>query len=199
MKIIGLTGGIGSGKSTAARFLAELGAEVVDLDKVGNEALKKSKKAYKRALEEFGETILDKNGEIDRAKLGKIVFRDHESLNRLNNIVHPEIDKTVAEKTKECRRQGLKVLVLEAAAMLEAERTWQVDEIWVTIAPEKAALERLKQRPGYNEADAKARINSQMTNEERIKRAKVVINNDGTLHQLKSHVKTEWDNLLKRL
>jgi dephospho-CoA kinase len=199
MKIIGLTGGIGSGKSTTARFLAELGAVVIDLDKVGNEALKKGKKAYKKALEEFGEAILDKNGEIDRAKLGKIVFKDRESLNRLNKIVHPEIDKVVTEKTKECRRQGLKVLVLEAAAMLEAERTWQVDEIWVTIALEKTALERLKQRPGYNEADAKARINSQMTNEERIKLAKVIINNDGTLHQLKSHVKTEWDKLLKRL
>lgn len=199
MKIIGLTGGIGSGKSTAARFLVELGAEVTDLDKVGNEALQKGKKAYKEALEEFGETILDKNGEIDRAKLGKIVFKDRESLNRLNKIVHPEIDKTVAEKTKECRRRGVKLLVLEAAAMLEAEKTWQVDEIWVTIAPEKAALERLKQRPGFNEADAKARINSQMTNEERIKRAKVIINNDGTLNQLKNQVKTEWDKLLKRL
>jgi dephospho-CoA kinase len=199
MKIIGLTGGIGSGKSTAAHFLAELGSEVIDLDKVGNEALKKGKKAYKKALEEFGDTILDKNGEIDRAKLGNVVFKDRDSLNRLNTIIHPEIDKTVAQKTKEYRRRGVKVLVLEAAAMLEAKRNWQVDEIWVTITPGKTVFERLKQRSGYNEADTKARVNSQMSNEERIKRANVVINNDGTLNQLKSHVKTEWDKLLKRL
>jgi len=199
MKIIGLTGGIGSGKSTAARFLVELGAEVIDLDKVGNEALKKGKKAYKKAVREFGETILDKDGEIDRTKLGRIVFNDHEALKRLNNIVHPEIDKTVADKIQKSRRRGVKVVVLEAAAMLEAKKTWQVDELWVTVAPEKTTFDRLKQKSGYNEADARARINSQMPNEERIKKAKVVIINDSTLDELKARVKAEWDKLLRRL
>jgi dephospho-CoA kinase len=199
VKIIGLTGGIGSGKSTAARFLAEFGAEVIDLDKVGNDAFKKGEKAYEKAVREFGQTILDKEGEIDRAKLGKIVFNDREALKRLNGIVHPEIDKTVADKIHESHRRGLKVLVLEAAAMLEAKRTWQVDEVWITIAPEKTILERLQQRPGYNEADVRARINSQMTNEERIKQAKVVINNDGTIDELKIQVKAEWNKLLNKL
>jgi dephospho-CoA kinase len=199
MKIIGLTGGIGSGKSTAARFLAQLGAEVIDLDKVGNEALKKGKNSYKKAVREFGETILGKDGEIDRAKLGGIVFKDRKALKLLNNIVHPEIDKTVAEKTWQFRHRGIKVVVLEAAAMLEAEKAWQVDEVWVTIAPEKVVLERLKQRSGYNEVEVKARIHSQMTNEERIKRARVVINNDGTLDNLKTRIKVEWNKLLTRL
>lgn len=199
MKIIGLTGGIGSGKSTVARLMAELGAEVVDLDKVGNQALKKGKTAYKKVLNEFGKTILDKDDEIDRSKLGKIVFNDPKALKRLNNIVHPEIDKAVAEKTKDYRRHSIKVLVLEAAAMLEARKAWQVDEIWATITPENEALKRLKKRSGFNEAEARARIHSQMTNQERIKRAGVVINNDGTLNELKAHVKAEWDKLLKRL
>jgi dephospho-CoA kinase len=199
VKTIGLSGGIGSGKSTAARFLAEFGAVVIDLDKVGNEALKKGKKAYQKALHEFGETILDKNGEIDRSKLGQIVFNNREALKRLNSIVHPEIDKTVTDKIQESRRRGVKVVVLEAAAMLEAKKTWQADEVWITIAPEKTVLERLQQRSGYNKADAKARISSQMTNKERVKQAKVVINNDGTLDELKTRVKAEWDKLLKRL
>jgi dephospho-CoA kinase len=199
MKIIGLTGGIGSGKSTVARFLAELGAEIVDLDKVGNEALKKGETAYKKAVQEFSPIILDKNKTINRSKLGEIVFNDSDALKRLNDIVYPEIDKSVAEKTKECRRRGIKVLVLEAAAILEAGKAWQVDELWTTIAPEKTVLERLKQRSGYNEAEAKARIHSQMKNEERVKQAGVVINNDGTLDELKARVKAEWEILLKRL
>jgi dephospho-CoA kinase len=199
VKIIGLTGGIGSGKSAAAQFLAELGAEVIDLDKVGHEVLKKGSTAYKKAVREFGEELLNDKGEIDRAKLGEIVFKDHEALKRLNKIVHPEIDKIVEEKIYEYRRGGAKVVVLEAAAMLEAKKAWQADEIWVIIAPEKNVLNRLKERSGYNTTETKARIRSQMTHNERIRRAKVVIQNDGTLNELKAKVKEEWENLLKRL
>ena len=199
MKVIGLTGGIGSGKSTAALFLAELGAEVIDLDKAGHEALKKGESAYKKAVREFGEGILDYDGEIDRTRLGRIVFKDREALKRLNTIIHPAIDKAVENKVNESRRKGIKVVVLEAAAMLEAEKTWQVDEIWVTKSSEKTALKRLKERPGYTEAEAKRRIKAQMTDKERIKQADVVINNDGTPEELKARVKAEWGKLLKRL
>jgi dephospho-CoA kinase len=199
VKIIGLAGGIGSGKSTAARLLAELGAVVIDLDKTGNEALKKGGGAYQKAVREFGEGIVGENGEIDRKKLGEIVFNDREALKRLNKIIHPEIDKAIHEEIREYRRRGIKVLVLEAAVMLEAARAWQADEIWVTVANEKTALERLIGRSGFSEEDAKARIRSQMTNEERIKQADVVINNDSTLDELKAKVKAEWERLLKRL
>jgi dephospho-CoA kinase len=199
VKIIGLAGGIGSGKSTAARLLADLGAVVIDLDKTGNEALKKGGGAYQKAVREFGEGIVGENGEINRAKLSEIVFNDREALKQLNKIVHPEIDKTVDKKIREYRRQGVKVLVLEAAVMFEAARAWQADEIWVTVANEKTVLERLIGRSGFSEEDAKARIRSQMTNEERIKLADVVINNDGTLDELKAKVKAEWERLLKRL
>lgn len=199
MKVIGLTGGIGTGKSTVARFLAELGAEVVDLDMVGHEVLKKGGRAYKSVFKEFGEGILKPDGEINRSRLGKIVFNNHEALNRLNRIVHPEIDKIVAQKVNESRRKGMKVMVLEAAAMLEAERTWQVDEIWVITAAEKSILERLKARPEYSEVEIKNRIKSQMTNEERLNQANIVINNDGTSDELKEKVKAEWEKLLDRL
>ena len=199
MKIIGLTGGIGSGKSTAAQFLAELGAEVVDLDKAGHEALKKAGLVYKKVVKEFGEAILDYDGEINRARLGRIAFKDREALKRLNAIVHPAIDKAVENKVNESRRKGIKVVVLEAAAMLEAEKTWQVDEVWIIKSKKKTVLSRLKERSGYTEAEVKRRIRLQMTDKERIKHANVVINNDGTPEELKARVKAEWQKLLERL
>jgi dephospho-CoA kinase len=198
MKIIGLTGGIGSGKSTAAQFLAELGAEVIDLDEAGHEVLKKGGAVYKKVVREFGEGILDYDGEIDRTRLGRIVFKDRQALKRLNNIVYPAIDKIVENKVNESRRKGIQVVILEAAIMLEAEKTWQVDEVWLTKSNKKTVLQRLKERPGYTEAEVKRRIKSQMTNKERIKQADVVINNDGTLEELKVKVKLEWEKLLKR-
>jgi dephospho-CoA kinase len=199
MKVIGLTGGIGSGKSTVARFLQEMGAVVIDLDKTGHELLRKETTSYRQVVKAFGKGILATDGEIDRARLGKIVFSNPEALKRLNNIVHPVIDTIVEDSIKENLKKGTKVLVLEAAAMLEAKRQWQADEIWVTIAPEAAVIRRIKERPGYSERIIKARIGSQMTNDERIKKAGVVIENAGTPEELKEKVKAEWEKLLKRL
>ncbi len=199
MRIIGLTGGIGSGKSAASGILEELGAEVIDLDKVGHDALKKDGGAYEKVVKEFGEEILDDKGEIDRARLGQIVFKDKAALKRLTSIVHPVIDDFVEQKVSECQEKGVEVLVLEAAAMLEAARTWQVDEVWVTTTDEKTVVERLKERPWYSEGDVWSRIRSQLTNAARIRQADVVINNNGTLEELKAGVKAEWAKLLKRL
>jgi dephospho-CoA kinase len=198
MRIIGLTGGIGSGKSTAAGFLADLGVVVVDLDRAGHQVLQQ-KEIRDRLVSEFGRDILDDNGEIDRLKLGRKVFSDKGALSKLNAIVHPAIDAIVEDKIREYGRQGAKVLVFEAAAMLEARRDWQVDEVWVITAPETAALQRLSGRPGYSEEDVKARLRSQITDEERIRKADVIIHNDGTLDELRDRVRTEWDKLQERL
>jgi dephospho-CoA kinase len=199
MRIIGLTGGIGSGKSAVARFIAELGAEVLDLDKVGHSILRIGSPAYKKVVREFGDVILDKDREINRTKLGNLVFSNPTALKRLNNITHPEIDKIVANQINVFRRRGVKVVLLEAAAMVEASKANLADELWVILAPEKTVLERLKGRPGYSMAIAKSRIRAQITSDERIKHARVVINNDGTLDELKAKVKAEWGKLLKRL
>jgi dephospho-CoA kinase len=199
MKVIGLTGGIGSGKSTVCHLLKDSGAIVYDLDKIGHEVLGKSGGVYKQVLSVFGEAILAENGEIDRAKLGKVVFNNPDALKRLNSIVHPAIDKKIGEDIEDGRRKGVKVMVMEAAAMLEAGRAWQVDEIWVVTAPEMACIARIKNRPGYNEEIAKSRIHSQMTNVERLKKADVVIDNCGTAADLKAQVANEWQKLLKRL
>jgi dephospho-CoA kinase len=199
MKVIGLTGGIGTGKSTVALFLAELGAAVMDLDKVGHEVLNINSPAYQQVIHEFGKDILLADGEIDRPKLGRIVFNDTGALKRLNTIVHPAIDAVVNRRIRDYRRRGVKVVVFEAAAMLEAGRAWQADEIWVTVAEVKTVLARLKTRSGYDEAEAETRIHAQLTNQERIKKATVVIDTDCTLDELKARVAAEWQKLQERL
>jgi dephospho-CoA kinase len=197
MKIIGLTGGIGSGKSTVAGYLAELGAAVIDLDKIGHEVLK-SGAVFKRVVKVFGKEIIGADGEIDRARLADIVFQDLKALARLNRITHPAVDKVINEKMGEYRLRGVKVVVLEAAAMLEAGKAGQADEIWVTTAPEAAVLKRLGGRSGYSEAETKARLGSQLSSAERVKHADVVIVNDGSLDGLKKKVEAEWRKLMGR-
>ncbi len=198
MKVIGLTGGIGSGKSTVAQFLAELGAVIVDLDKVGHEVLKQ-KEIQAQLVNEFGKDILSDSGDIARARLGGIVFNDFEALSRLNKIMHPVIDTIINARIEECRREGVEVVVLEAVALLDAGRASQVDEIWVTIAPESVVLKRLAGRAGYSGEEAKARINSQLPSDERIKQADVVIDTDCTLDELKDRVAVEWRKMQKRI
>jgi dephospho-CoA kinase len=199
LKVIGLTGGIGSGKSAVARFLAALGAAVVDLDKVGHGVLKKGSRASRLVAEAFGEQILAPGGEIDRATLGKIVFNDRAALLRLNAIVHPAIDAVVARKIAAFRERGVNVVVLEAAVMIDTGRTDMVDELWVATAPQKLVLSRLKARSGYSEKESRERIKSQVADEERLKHADVVITNDGTLDELKAKVIREWRKLQERI
>ena len=195
MKVIGLTGGIGSGKSTVAWFMAELGAIVIELDKVGHEAMKPGDEPWKKLVAEFGENILTDNGEIDRARLGEIVFSDKRALGHLNEIIHPEIDKIIESKLDEYRRQGAGVVVLEAAARLDTDRSSQVDEIWITVAPDEIVLKRLAARSGFSEAETRARIRSQLPGEERIRRADVVIDTDCSLDELRDRVVKAWKKL----
>jgi dephospho-CoA kinase len=196
-KVIGLTGGIGSGKSTVAQLLGELGAVVMDADKVGHEAFQPGTEAWHDVVAAFGKEILSPGGDIDRAKLGKIVFNNPDSLARLNRIMHPRMYDMIKDRIAEYRRQGVDVVVLEAAILIEANWTSLVDEVWVTVAPEAAVLERVKQQRGQNEAQTSARIRAQLTNVERIKHADVVINNDGTPEELKAKVKELWERLKK--
>jgi len=198
MKVIGLTGGIGTGKSTVAKYLAELGAAVLDLDKIGHEVMKSDSPAYQRIVSEFGKDILDTRGEIDRARLAKIVFKEPESLRRLNRIVHPGIDKIIDERISTYRRQGVKVVVLEGAAMLEAGKAKQADEIWITTAPEEVVLKRLNKRSGYSEKESRARMRSQLSDKERIKRAKAVIDTGGSMDEVRARVEKEWEALMGR-
>ena len=192
MKIIGLTGGISSGKSTAARFLAELGAVVIDTDKVGHEIYKPGTEAWQEVVASFGRQVLTASGEIDRKKLGKVVFGDAEALSKLNRITHPRIAEVVKTKLEEYRRQGIKAVVIEVPLLIEAGWASMVDEVWVTVASEATVLERLR-KAGLTEEQAQARIRSQPPPEERLNHADVVINNDGSLEELRDRVREMWE------
>ncbi|HUT96565.1 MAG TPA: dephospho-CoA kinase [Dehalococcoidales bacterium] len=198
MKVIGLTGGIGSGKSTVSWFLEELGAVTIDADKVGHEVFKPNTETWREVVAAFGREILSPDGEIDRHKLGKIVFGDSQALARLNQIVHPRIYAMVKARIEDYRRQGVGVVVLEAPLLLEVSKpslTDEVDEIWVTVAPEAVVLKRLGKKARLSQPEAMARIRSQMPSEERLKHADVVIDTDCGLEELKAKVAKLWRRL----
>jgi len=192
MKVIGLTGGIGSGKSTVSQFLAELGAVIVDTDKVGHEAFKPDTELWRQVVAAFGRQILTPDGDIDREKLGEVVFGNSESLARLNQIMHPGMYEIVKAQLEEYRRQGTRVVVLEAPLLIEAGWTSLVDEVWVTVASEATVLSRLQEQKGLSRQEALARIHSQLSSEERVRRADVVIDTDCNLDELKARVGELW-------
>ena len=195
MKVIGLTGGIGSGKSTVTRFLEGKGAVVLDADKVGHEAYQPNTETWREVVSAFGKQIVTSDGEIDRKKLGGIVFSNPELLTRLNQIMHPRMFDMMKERIEEYRQQGAKVLVLEAAILIEAGWIPLVDEVWVTVASVSEVVNRAIERTGLPEEQIRARIRSQLSNEERTRQADVVISNDGSLDELKIKVEGLWQRL----
>jgi len=195
MKVIGLTGGIGSGKSTVSQFLEELGAVIIDADKVGHEAFKPDTEAWREVVAAFGTEIVKPGGEIDRNKLGEIVFANPEALAQLNKIMHPRIYALVKALIEGYRRQEVKVVVLEAPLLLEAGWTSLADEVWVTVAPESTVLKRLKRKLRLSEPESLARIRSQLSSKEKIKHADVVIDTDCSLDELRAKVRELWYKL----
>ncbi len=185
MHVVGLTGGIGSGKSTIAAMLREQELPVVDADLLGHEAYEPGTGAHRRLLETFGEDLRGPDGRIDRRKLGGIVFGKPDQMRRLTDIVWPEIRRLAEERLRGLADDGAKMAVLEAAVLFEAGWESLCDEVWAVVAPEELAVRRVHERNGLSEADTRARIRSQMTNEERVRRSDVVIENAGTLEELR--------------
>jgi len=197
MIVVGLTGGILSGKSTISQMLAEKGAVIIDADKIGHEAYKPHTKTWQELVDAFGMSILKENMEIDRKKLGEIVFNDTRALARLNKIVHPEMHSMMKEEIERLRSEGVGVVVLEAAVLIEANWTDLVDEVWVAVAPEEVAVKRLQNRGGLSEEQARARIRSQISSGERAKHADVIIDTDCELSEVRAKVAELWQRLHK--
>ena len=196
---IGLTGGIGSGKSTAAKILGELGAPVIDADKVGHAIYQPGAPAYQDLIDAFGEGILAPDRTIDRRKLGPIVFADPAALRRLNSIVHPKMFTRMGEMVAALRRGGeARPIVIEAAILIEAN--WQplFDEIWLVTASREHVIERVERDRGMKPAQTEARLRAQLSDEERRKYASAVIRNDGTLDELRAAVTSLWHGALAR-
>jgi dephospho-CoA kinase len=193
--VIGLTGGIASGKTTVSGMLMQLGAVVLDADEIGHEVIKPHTRVWQRLIDNFGKEILLPSGEVDRQRLGEMVFGDSSALKKLNQIMHPPMYRIVEEKLNDLSEQGVGVVVLEAALLFEAGWTPLVDRIWVTNAPETTVLRRLKSEKGLTEAQALARLNAQLPPEEKIKRADALIDTDCDLNDVKARVKVLWREL----
>ena len=199
MITIGLTGGIGSGKSLVARMLAEKGAALVNADEVGHRSYRKGTPVYERVVASFGRDILDENGEIDRGKLGQLVFADPRQRERLNAIVWPEMARMMAQELEALRARGTAVAVLEAAVLIEAGWRALADEVWMVLASPRVTRQRLMETKGMSPEQADARIRSQLSNEERRRRADVVIENNGTIEELRQRVEELWQDLQRRI
>ena len=194
MKIIGLTGGIGSGKTTLAGFLKELGVAVIDADKLGHQALRESQ-VRRELVAAFGRGILDSDSQVDRPKLARLVFGYPQQLARLNRITHPRIAQMITDWLDEHRRQGAGAVVIEAPLLVETGWVDTVDEVWVTVAPRTVVLTRLQQM-GFTRREVLTRLGAQMKPEERLKKADVVINTDTSLEELKARAKELADTRL---
>ncbi|MCI0845778.1 MAG: dephospho-CoA kinase [Chloroflexi bacterium] len=190
--MIGLTGSIGTGKSEVARLLESLGAELINADLVGHEAYAPNTEGWRQVVEAFGRDILQPSGEVDRRKLGAIVFSDPEQMAKLNAIMHPRIAEMVGERIEKLRDQGKEVVVVEAALLFEAKWDYLVDEVWSTDAPVETVIQRLRDRNGLEEEEVRKRIDSQMDREERLARSDLVVDNSGDVAALEQTVSSLW-------
>jgi len=195
MVVIGVTGNIGSGKSTVCQILARLGARVVDADRLGHEAYKPHSQIWRELVELFGRDIVKPDEEIDRQKLGQIVFSDRNALAQLNQIVHPRAYRLAKERIAACRRRGVEVVAVEATLLIEAGWRDLVDRVWLVVAPQAVIVQRVKEQQGLGQLQILARLKSQMPAEEKAKHADAVIYNDGSLNGLESRVTELWEAL----
>lgn len=199
MRVIGLTGGIASGKSLVSAQLAELGAVVLDADKLGHETYRQGTDIYRALLEAFGPEVAGPNGEIDRKALGSKVFGDPEARQRLEAIVWPGIRRLAKERLDELRAQGVPIVVLEAAVLIEANWLDLADEVWLVEASPETVRQRLADRNGLSAEQIEARLRAQLTNEKRRPYADVVIENNGDLEALRRSVEGAWSTLKTRV
>lgn len=183
-KIIGLTGGIATGKSTVTRYLIEKKYPVVDCDKVAREAVEIGKPAYDDIVDYFGKEILFEDGTINRKSLGSIVFSDKSKLDRLNSLTHPRIRDLVLEKIEEFKSKGYEVIFVDAPLLFETNLNDICDEVWLVSIPMDLQIERMTSRDNVTVEYAKNVINSQMSLEEKSKKSDKIIDNSKDLASL---------------
>jgi dephospho-CoA kinase len=196
MKIIGLTGGIASGKSTVSRMLSDLGAEIIDADNIAREIVEPGMETLKRIVENFGSSVLNPDGTLDRKALGYKVFNNSEKLNLLNEITHPEIRRIIKERVSEIRERDIeKNIVVDAAVLIESGMNDLVDEVWVVYVDHDTQVMRLMKRDNMTLEEAEMRIRSQMSFNEKIKYSPRIIDNSMDLEHTKEQVEALWSYL----
>ncbi|KAL5006772.1 hypothetical protein ScPMuIL_015578 [Solemya velum] len=197
--LIGLCGGIGSGKSSICQRLEKLGAGTVDCDKLGHQVYVKGAHGYDKIVEEFGQDILGVDGEIDRKVLGAVVFNDKGKLQRLNHIVWPEVQKLALQQAEKLHQEGKDVIVLEAALLLEAGWKEKLHEVWTVVVPEGEAVTRIMERNKLSREEASKRVNNQMSNVERVSLSNVVLCALWEYDYTQTQVERAWTLLKKRM
>lgn len=199
MFVIGLTGGVASGKSTVARMLAELGAAVVDADAIARRVVEPGLPAWEELLAAFGPGIVHEDGRLNRRALARLAFGHAENLEKLNRATHPFIRAVMEREVAALAAAGTRIAVLDAPLLFEADLTAMVDEIWVVAADRATRVARLMAHTDLTEGEAEARVEAQMPIEEKARRAGVVIDNRGTLEDTRRQVVAAWERLLTRL
>ena len=195
MLLVGLTGNIGSGKSTVAQMLSERGATIIDADVLARRAVELGTAAYDKIVARWGSAVQSPDGHLDRAALRRIVFADHDQLEELNAIVHPEVERLRARLVEQARLRGDLVVVCDIPLLFERHMTDRVDRIILVDATRGVRLERLVVDRGLRETEAMDMIAAQMPAELKRARADFVIDNDGTLTQLERRVNDVWSAL----
>jgi dephospho-CoA kinase len=186
---IGLTGGIASGKSTVSKMLARLGFTIVDADIEARLAVQKGEKAYNDIVRFFGTEILQEDGEIDRAKLGSIIFNDADKRKALNSFVHPAVRERMLAKKADAEMQGNKAVVLDIPLLFESRLQYMADKTLLVYVDEDTQMQRLMERNHYSREEALARIQSQMPLREKVELAHEVIDNNGSIAETERQLK----------
>lgn len=194
MITIGVTGGIGCGKSTVSQYLINKGFNVIDADLVAREIVEPYEPAYCRIIEKFGEKILQSDGRIDRKKLGEIVFKDKSKLAILNEITHKLIVEEIKKRIEILNKAEVDLLFIDAALLFETGLNNLLDEIWIIDVPEEIRIERIKRRDSITEKEIKARIENQMPRNQLLKLGTVIIDNSKEVEDLIKEI----DQNLKR-
>ena len=197
MRIIGLTGGIGTGKSTILRIMEkECGAYVVETDKLAHQLMRQGEMAYQRILEHFGTGILDDQKEIDRAKLGSLVFADEKELQSLNQIVHPAVKEYILADIDSKKKEGkVAFYVIEAALLIEDGYKEICDELWYIYADEETRMERLKQNRGYSEEKCRSIFRNQLSEEEFSDHCDFEIDNSDDFEKTKEQIQQKMQRM----
>jgi dephospho-CoA kinase len=190
--VIGLTGGIASGKSLVADILRELGAEIIDADEVYRSLIVPGAPLYEKILSQWGKEILNDNGHIDRRKLGTMVFSDPEQRHRLDALTHPAIIDSIKEKLEKGEK---KISVVVAPLLLEAGQKALVNQVWLVVLDEETQLRRLSGRDNLSGEEARRRIQSQMPQREKEKYADLTIDNSGSKEMTRTQVLRQWQKI----
>ncbi len=199
MKWVGLTGGIGSGKSTVSRMLRDLGYVVIDADQVARDVVQPGQRAYEGIVKAFGTEVLNSSGEIDRKRLARRVFSTPKSLKRLEEIVHPEVKKVVEAERLRFEKEGKEILFYEVPLLFEKGLEKDFDETVLVYCLENLQRARLKERDHFSDEEIEQRLAAQLSLSYKFERSDFVINNNGSLVDLKQEVQDYLDSLIKRM